>query len=148
MAGSIDAELRYGTTGSASELLKYALSTVQPSLDLKVALLYATGSFRGVQKEKGSKWPHLREMTNVEKAEEAMWHHRRFDLVRELHKVRRFELVLCANVWDPVGEYTVRMLKEAVEVAKKGKMFDEFASEPTVTYNPRWDLHFQSVEVM
>ena len=72
--------------------------------------------------------------------EEASGHRRRFELLREVHGVRNFELQLCANVWGPVGEYAVRRLKEAVAAAKAEKVFDLHFPAPRVTCNSCWDL--------
>ena len=81
--------------------------------------------------------PLLREVSADEKVEEASRHHRRFEVLREVHNARDFRLVLSAGVWDPVGEYSVRMLKDAIAEEKARGGFDNFLSEPFVTYNPR-----------
>ena len=47
-----------------------------------------------------------------------------------------FGLVMWAGVRDPVGEYSVRMLEEAIAVEKAKGGFDTFYYEPCVTYNP------------
>ena len=62
---------------------------------------------------------------------------RPFGVFRGVHKVWNSCLQLHTDVWDPVGEYAVGILKEAVaeETAKGG--FDEFLSEPFLTYYPR-----------
>jgi len=66
----------------------------------------------------------------AQRAEKASQHHRRFELFREMHKTRDFQLELWANVWHRVGEYSVEMLKQAVaaEMAKGG--FDDTFPEP------------------
>ena len=76
-------------------------------------------------------------MTRAERAEEASRHHRQFSIVRDVCEVRDFQLVLCADVWDRVGEYTVRVLKKAVAVEKAIGMFNGFSSNPIVTHTPR-----------
>ena len=59
----------------------------------------------------------------------------RFDELREAHKVRAFRLVLCVYVWGCVGgSYLVRMLEEAVAEEKAERGFDDFSSDPSVTY--------------
>ena len=46
--------------------------------------------------------------------------------------------MLCADVWEGVGEYAVRMLKEAVAAEKAGMPgFGVRFPEPLVSYNPR-----------
>ena len=69
--------------------------------------------------------------------EEALRHSKRFEVLREVRNVRDFWLVLTACVWDPVGEYSVRMLKEAIADEKAKGGFDTFYYEPSVTYSPR-----------
>ena len=80
--------------------------------------------------------PPLCEVSQDGRRAEALRHHRRFEVFREVCKVRDFRLVLNATVWDPVGEYSVRMLKEAVAEEKAKGGFDDFLSEPSVTYRP------------
>jgi hypothetical protein len=138
-AGTIDRALEGGSSDAASELLKYALSTIQSPNFALVVLLYQEHNFRGVQTGWDSEWPHLHEMSQIEKAEEASRHRARFKLMREMHKIRSFRLELCPNAWDPVGEYVVRELKEAV-AAEKG--YDDSFTEPPVIYNPHWDLWY------
>ena len=64
-------------------------------------------------------------------------HRRLFAAFRRVHKIRNIQLYLCANVWDPIGEYSVGILEQAVAEEKAKGGFDEFHSEPTVTYLPQ-----------
>lgn len=118
-------------------LLEYALSTSTSPAYLDVVVVYMECDFGGINPRGHSDRPHLREMSEADREEEALWHNRRFKVLREVHKVRGFQLVLCADVWDPVGEFSVRILKAAVadERAKGG--FDGFRLEPSVIYCPR-----------
>ena len=127
--------------GNSAELFKYALSTIKPSADCKVTLVYQEPCFRGIRIWESSDWHHLKELSQFERAEEASAHHKRFELLRELHKIRDFQVELRVSVWGPVGEYSVRTLEEAVAAEKERKGFDGFSSPPSVTYNPsrvRW----------
>ena len=54
-----------------------------------------------------------------------------------MHKVRAFQLVLCADVWDGVGKYVVRVLEQAVAAEKAKRGFDGLFPEPLVVYSPR-----------
>jgi len=45
--------------------------------------------------------------------------------------------VLCADVWDSLGEYTVGVLRQAVSVEKEAKRLDYLPFEPLVIHNPR-----------
>ena len=76
-------------------------------------------------------------MTPYERRMEALWHRGLFRVFREMHAVRDFRLVLCANVWDPLGEYTVGVLKQAVTAERAAKRLDYLSLEPLVVYVPR-----------
>ena len=124
--------------GAASLLLKQVLSTVTSPSSFEVVILYRWSDFGGV----GYYWrysdlPPLHEVLRADGAAEALVHHKRFKLFREAHEVRDFRLVLDANVWGPVGEHSVQMLKEAVAKEKAENGFDEFFPEPLVTYHPQ-----------
>ena len=80
--------------------------------------------------------PLIRELSQVESEAEAVRHHRRFEVLREAHKVRDFQLVLCAGVWGPVVDYSVRMLKEAVAEEKAKNGFGDFLPEPLIIAEP------------
>ena len=45
--------------------------------------------------------------------------------------------MLCVDVWDGVGEYSVRTLKQAVASEKESGGFDGIFQEPLVIYSPR-----------
>ena len=115
-------------------VLKRMLSTIAPSVLFDVVIYYSEGHFCGI--ESGlSNWPYLREPSQTEREVEASYHHRRFKALREMHKVRAFRLVLCANVWGSVGSsYPVRMLKEAIAEEKARGGFADFSSDPEVMY--------------
>jgi hypothetical protein len=136
-AWSIDKALKDGSSDTALKLLKYALSTIQPPKSCQLSCVYTVTSFPGVSTGGDSAWPHFREVSQAKRVEDASRHQRRFELYRELHNVRPFRLVLCANVWGPAVEHSVRTLKEAVAAENERKGFDGFSSEPLVNCNPR-----------
>ena len=100
-------------------------------------VIYCGWDFSGVEYQSGTDRPPLREASQAERAAEASRHRGRFGALREARKVRNFQVELCASVWDPVGEYSVRMLKEAVAEEKAKGGFDGCLSEPSVTYDPQ-----------
>ena len=57
---------------------------------------------------------HSRRMSQAEIAEKVLRHHKRFELLRKLHKVRDFRLTLSATVTGHMGEYPVQILKRVV----------------------------------
>ena len=121
-------------------LLRHVLSTLQSPALLRVIVVYQESDFYGIQIWGSSNWPHLCQVSEEQKAEEASRHRLRFKLLREACKVKNFELVLRADVWGPVGEYAVRRLEEAVAAEKAKKGFDNFSSEPLVIYDPHRGL--------
>lgn len=109
------------------------LSTVTPSVFLDITVLYEDSDFRGVDSWRSD----LPQLSEAEREEKASLHRRRFGILREVYKARKFRLTLCANVWGGGGEYPVRMLEEAAaeEEAKGG--FCDFIDEPLVVYSPQ-----------
>ena len=132
-ASSVDRALNGGSSDAASSFLKHVLSTITSSVFFDIIILFWDRDFRGVK----SSWPRLHEISQAEEAEQASQHHRRFELLREVHKVRNFRLVLSASVSGDVGGYLVRVLEEAVAEEKAKGGFDSFFSEPLVLYNPQ-----------
>ena len=136
MAGSIDRALFHGSLHTASSLLKHALSTITSPSFFEVVVVYRWHDFCGVESWRHPDRSPSREVSQAERVVEASWSRRRFEVLHEIHAVRDFRLVLTASVWDPVGEYSVRMLKEAVAEEKATNIFDDFHSEPSVNYYP------------
>ena len=102
-------------------------------------VLYQEHDFRGVQLPPRN-FPnalYFREMPQAEREEEVSRHRKAFELLREVRKARDFRLVLCADVWGAVAEYSVRMLKRAVAAESNNQGFDVLFPEPMVTCNPR-----------
>lgn len=100
-------------------------------------MVYRECSFRGIAPRNYPRQPRLREISEADRAEEALRHRRRFEVLREIHTARDFQPILLVGVCDPVGDYSVRMLKEAVADEKAQGGFDGFRSEPIVMYFPR-----------
>ena len=115
--------------------LARALSTIASPVFSDVTVLYRDYDIRGAYSPHPNVHPPQK-MSQAELAREAKLHLARFGMYRAMHEVRDFRLVLCADVWDGVGEYAVRMLKEAVVAEKVARGFDTFP-EPEVTYSPR-----------
>ena len=116
-------------------LLMHALSTITSPAFSEVIVFHRDYDFYGV----GS-FPHLcvfHLMSKDEAEKEALRHHMQFELFRKMHRVRGFRLVLCANVWDRVVEYTMRVLKQAVAVEKAKGGFYGPIFEPLLIYSPR-----------
>jgi len=120
-----------------STFLRHLVSTITSPLFSEVVILYRDRDFPGAESWSPGQPPFGQELSKAERGGEASGHCWRFEVLREVHKVRPFQLVLCANVWGCVGEHPVRVLEEAVaEERAKGSFGDGF-SEPRVVYNPR-----------
>ena len=135
-AESIDHALNNGSLDTASSILKHALSTIGSPSFYKILVLYWWNDFHGMESWERPDLPPLREVSEAERAEDAVRHRKRFEVLSEVRKVRAFHLELSACVWDPVGEYSVRMLKEVVAEEKAKGGFDNFLSKPSVAYYP------------
>ena len=68
---------------------------------------------------------------------EALCRRMEFEALREMHKVRDFQPVLCVDVWDYVMEYVVLDLKWAVMKEKEKGGFDDIFSELLVISRPQ-----------
>jgi len=64
-------------------------------------------------------------------------YHMHFEVFRKLHEVWRFQLVLCADVWDCIATYAMRKLEQAIAAERAGMGFDDFFREPLVISRPR-----------
>jgi hypothetical protein len=124
-----------GSPGTAP-FLKHVLSTITSSAFFEIIVLYEDYDLRCVPEFWRSDWPP-RELTQAARAEAASRHRERFEVLREVRKMRDFQLVLHMRVWGRVGEYLVRTLEEAVAEEKAKKGFDKSFPEPSVMYNPQ-----------
>jgi len=106
-ASSIDGKLMFGSLYQApTDLLTYALSTITSPVFSEVTVFYRDYDFRGTP----SRIRPFCMMLPDERAEDDLWHYRRFEVFRKMRKVRDFRLVLCADVWDRIGLYSVLKL--------------------------------------
>ena len=134
---------------TASRLLKYALSTITSPSFFQVVVVYLWHNFRGVASLLYPDMPLIRELSQVDIADEALYYdRRRFRVLREAHKARDFRLVLSVEVWDPLMEYSVRMLKRAVAKERIKDGFGDFLPEPLVICRPRRSQTIDHEEVV
>ena len=130
-AASINGAPPRSNLKSTAAFLTRVLPTITSPAPLKVTILFEDRDFRGIRPWH-SDWPPLRERSQTEREEEASRHCERFGVLREAHKVRDFQLVLCARVWGCVGEYLLRRLEEAVAEEKARNGFGNSFPEPLV----------------
>ena len=134
-ASSIDDKLVNGST--TATFLKQIFSTITSPSFSKVVVLYKDCDFRGVESWSSGQPPFRHELLQAGSTGEAAGHRLRFEVLREVHNVRAFQLVLCVSVWGCVGEYPVRRLEEAVAEAKAEGAFGNDFSDPVVVYDPQ-----------
>jgi hypothetical protein len=126
---------------AGTRLLTYALSTITSSAFSEVTVFYRDLDFYGI----GIPWPDssiFYRLSPAERAKETLWHEGQFRIFRTMQKIRDFQLVLCADVWDGVREYAVRRLRQAVAAGKTKRGIDNrllpsISPEPLVVYSPR-----------
>ena len=127
---------------ATSNFLTATLSTIASPAFSEIVVFYRDFDFNGPEFHPRHSLNLYREMTPEDYAKEASWHRGLFEMLRRMHAVRGFRLTLCAEVWDCVGEYAVRVLKRAVAVEKVAKRLDFLSSEPMVVYSPQGSAEY------
>ena len=122
--------------GITSSFLKRVLWTITSPAFYKIILLYEDCDFRGIEFGR-SNLPRFRELSHAERTEEVSSHCDQLKVFREVHRVRSFELELCACICGSIGEEPLRTLEEAIAEEKAQGGFNEFSSDPYVDYYPR-----------
>ena len=126
-----------GSPDTATNLFKYVLSTITSPVFTEVTAFYREYDFAGVSIRGNAIWW----LSPARVAGEASNFDRRFRTFQVMHKVRDFQLVLCVEAWDGVGEYTMGVLKKAVAAGKEKRRFDDTFLEPLVIYSPQGSCH-------
>jgi len=145
----IDYALREGSPGDASKILKYALSTIKSPEFSRVAVIHrqpdprtralrpplrffpeqAVPITRLESGGRGRRFPSAITRLGVEEEE-----HNRFALLRELHAVRDFQLVLRVDIRKNWEYYMVPLLNECVAAGRARGEFSDLFPEPLVTF--------------
>ena len=143
MAWTIDEFLKGCSADSASHLFQHALSTITSASFLEVVIRYRHSDFCGILTRFDDPiFGLFFRVSQAERERKALQYCRHFRAFRGCQEVRDFRLVLCAAVFDGVGEYSVRVLKGAVETERARGMFEDFSSEPVVVHSPRSSLTY------
>ena len=125
-----------GLLDTATGPFAYALSTITSPAFTEITAFFRDYEFSGV----GAPWIHsvlVYQLYPAEISKEASWFDWRFRVFQAMRKIRDFQLVLCVDAWDAVGEYAVGALKRAVAAEKAKRRFDDTYVEPLVVYSPR-----------
>ena len=117
------------------DLLTYALSTITSPTFSEVIVFYREYDLRAepLPRPGGSLFDLW--VSPAEIVELALSHHRRFEGLRMMHKVRKFRLVLCVDVWDGMVGCCMRTLKRAIAAEKAKNGFSDIFLEPLVFYS-------------
>ena len=102
-----------------------------------ITVLYEDKNFHDIELWYLDRPPVIRKRSQAERAKEVLRHRRIFRVIREAHKVRDFQLKLCASVWGSAGEGPVQILEEAIAEERAENGFDDFLYDPFVEYSPR-----------
>lgn len=113
------------------------ISTIASPAFSEVAIIYREYDFCGVSILGDYRHSGFNFATAAEAAEEISARRRQFQVFREMREVRGFQLVLCVDVWDRVGEYAVQILKQDVAAEESEVGFDSHFPEPLLVYSPR-----------
>ena len=109
------------------------LSTITSPGFSKVVIAYGSSDFRGVESYDTNR-AFFGGLSQTERAQEVARHRRSFEVLREMHEVRGFQLVLRVLLLSSVGEEPVQILEEAVGKEKAEGGFDRFIYDPLVEY--------------
>ena len=134
--GIVCALCQASSLDAAAGPFAYALSTITSPAFTEVIAFYRDYDFLGVKYS----WLNcgtLRRLSPSEISLEARWSNQPFEAFRAMRKVRGFQLVLCADTWDCVREYTVGVLKQAVATERAERGFDDTFPEPLVIHSRR-----------
>ena len=119
---------------AAASSLSAILSTVTSPMLLDLVIVYWDSDVEGVNRH--------RQISGIKSEPEyraacALRHQHWFKVFREVHEARDFQLVLCADVLDPMVKYATGMLDRLVGVEKMWGGLDYLAREPLVIVERR-----------
>ena len=115
--------------GAASDFFKTILSTTAPSLMLNVVITHRDQDFRFFVRR--TKRLASLACSTIYGTRETRYSGK-FKLFKDMHEVREFQLVLCADVFGSIAEYSVQELKQAVKEEKARGGLDYLQYEPLI----------------
>jgi len=121
-----------GPSYSSTGPFAYALSTITSPAFTEVIVFHRDYDFLGV-----TNYGTLRQLSLSETSLDASWYDLLFRQLRMMRTVRDFQLVLCVDAWDRLGEQVLGVLKQALAAEGVERGFDDTFPEPLVTRNRR-----------
>ena len=118
-------------------LLTRVLLTVTSPVFSEVIFVYRDYNFGCINSPPCMGRAIIRGLLPDEAETEASTQRRYLEALREMHRVRDFQPVLCADVWERVREHAVWQLKWVVADEKVGMGADDFFSKLLVISSPR-----------
>lgn len=122
------------STTAAPNFLKTVLSTIASTLPLDVVNVYRhddVGCFVCRQRVR------VVDFTAERSHKESLRHQQQFEAFREMYMVRKFRLVLCADVLDCAMEYAIPVLERVAEAEKARGGLDYLLCEPLIIAEER-----------
>lgn len=133
---SIDNALRKDSPDTITRHFKHVLSTIQSPTFSQIQFIYQAYSFNAIKISDRSRLTCIPQLSQSEKVEEALRHSKRFGLLRDVHKVRNFQLILRADVSEYFREYVMGMVNEALAAERARGGFSDLFPEPLLVYSP------------
>ena len=120
-------------------ILTHVISSITSPAFSEVVIIYRDydfGFIRCISPSMGI----FRGMSPEERENQALYRRLEFEALREMHKVRDFQPVLCVDVWDHVMQDAVWYMKWVVMTEKAKGGFDDVFPELLVISRPRGSL--------
>lgn len=136
MLRTLEVTARHATWDPALNL-NYVVSTITSPVFSEVVVFYRDYDFWGVYDPNTGAPPTVGWLSQAHEARGIKHQVARLRVFQEMHKARDFKLVLCADVWHYIGEYSMEQLKQALAAEKAMGGFGNFPCEPLVTCSPR-----------
>ena len=123
---------------AASGFLKAVLSTIASPLPLDVVITYGDNDIdRCVYYFPKGRPVRVKYSPQEQRATVALHHPERFKVFSEMHRMREFRLVLCADVLDCIAEHAVGVLERVVEEERMNGRLDYLRCEPLIIFEIR-----------
>lgn len=119
------------SSGASPSFLSTVLSTITSSRPLEVVVIYWESDVDRMICF-WSKPISVRPASSEMMTKNALHHQRRFEQFREMHKVREFQLVLCADVLGCAVKDAVWLLETIVVAEKSKRGLDYLLCDPLV----------------
>ena len=133
---SFEVSLNLGPPFARASILRHALSTITSPVFAEVIVLFRNGDFPSMDYCLCGP-PAICPLLEPYSTEVVSNRRKLFEVLREMHEIRNFKPVLCADVWGYLVERAVRQLKRAAAYHWARREPDSLSPLPQVTFSPR-----------